>query len=37
LWFNPAIFNPIVMVFIGGVLILNGILMRFLAFFISFI
>jgi hypothetical protein len=25
------------MVFIGGVLILNGILMRFLAFFISFI
>jgi hypothetical protein len=37
LWFNPDFFNPIVMVFIGGVLILNGILMRFLAFFISFI
>lgn len=37
LWFNPAFFNPIVMVFIGGVLILNGLIMHFLAFFISFI
>jgi hypothetical protein len=37
LWFNPAFFNPIVMVFIGGVFILTGILMRYLALLNSFI
>jgi hypothetical protein len=36
LWFNPALFCPIVLVIIGGVLILLGMLIRSLAMFNSF-